>query len=31
MRTLLTAQLARDLSHDSDLSEPDYTVLSNLS
>ena len=31
MRTLLTAQLGRDLSHDSDLSEPDYTVLSNLS
>jgi DNA-binding MarR family transcriptional regulator len=31
MRTLLTAQLARDLSHDSELSEPDYTVLSNLS
>ena len=31
MRTLLTAQLARDLSHDCDLSEPDYTVLSNLS
>ena len=31
MRTLLTAQLARDLSRDSDLSEPDYTVLSNLS
>jgi len=31
MRTLLTAQLARDLARDSDLSEPDYTVLSNLS
>jgi len=31
MRTLLTAQLARDLSHDCGLSEPDYTVLSNLS
>ncbi len=31
MRTLLSAQLARDLAHDSDLSEPDYTVLSNLS
>src|SRR5262245_42973896 len=31
MRTLLTAQLARDLANDSGLSEPDYTVLSNLS
>ncbi len=31
MRTLLTAQLARDLASDSGLSEPDYTVLSNLS
>ena len=31
MRILLTAQLARDLAHDSGLSEPDYTVLSNLS
>ena len=31
MRTLLTAQLARDLVSDSGLSEPDYTVLSNLS
>jgi DNA-binding MarR family transcriptional regulator len=31
MRTLLTAQVARDLAEDSGLSEPDYTVLSNLS
>ncbi len=31
MRTLLTAQLSRDLAEDSGLSEPDYTVLSNLS
>ncbi len=31
MRTLLSAQIARDLAHDSNLSEPDYTVLSNLS
>ncbi len=31
MRMLLTAQLARDLTEDSGLSEPDYTVLSNLS
>ena len=31
MRTLLSAQIARDLADDSDLSEPDYTVLSNLS
>ena len=31
MRLLLSAQIARDLAHDSGLSEPDYTVLSNLS
>ncbi len=31
MRTLLTAQIGRDLADDSELSEPDYTVLSNLS
>ncbi len=31
MRTLLSAQIARDLANDSGLSEPDYTVLSNLS
>lgn len=31
MRTLLTPQLARALSRDAGLSEPDYTVLSNLS
>jgi DNA-binding MarR family transcriptional regulator len=31
MRTLLDLQLARDLSRDSGLSEPDYDVLSTLS
>jgi DNA-binding MarR family transcriptional regulator len=31
MRTLLTAQIGRDLADDSGLSDPDYTVLSNLS
>lgn len=31
MRTLLTAQISRDLGDDSGLSDPDYTVLSNLS
>jgi DNA-binding MarR family transcriptional regulator len=31
MRTLLDLQLARDLAHDSQLSEPDYDVLSTLS
>jgi DNA-binding MarR family transcriptional regulator len=30
MRTLLDLQLARDLSHDTGLSEPDYDVLSTL-
>jgi DNA-binding MarR family transcriptional regulator len=31
MRTLLDLQIARDLKRDSDLSEPDYDVLSTLS
>jgi DNA-binding MarR family transcriptional regulator len=31
MRTLLDLQIARDLKHDSELSEPDYDVLSTLS
>lgn len=31
MQSLLPAQLARDLAHDSGLSEPDYDVLSTLS
>jgi DNA-binding MarR family transcriptional regulator len=31
MRTLLDLQIARDLKHDSQLSEPDYDVLSTLS
>ena len=31
MQSLLPAQLARDLGHDSRLSEPDYDVLSTLS
>lgn len=31
MRTLLDLQTTRDLKHDSDLSEPDYDVLSTLS
>jgi DNA-binding MarR family transcriptional regulator len=31
MRTLLTAQIGRDLADESGLSDPDYTVLSNLS
>jgi DNA-binding MarR family transcriptional regulator len=31
MRTLLDLQIARDLHHDSDLSEADYDVLSTLS
>jgi DNA-binding MarR family transcriptional regulator len=31
MRTLLDLQIARDLKRDSDLSEPDYDILSTLS
>lgn len=31
MRTLLDARIARDLQSDAGLSDPDYTVLSNLS
>lgn len=31
MQTALPAQLARDLAHDSNLSDPDYEVLSTLS